>query len=560
MTCKDDRVTVSLPLLRRYAWRATLFTLFTLFTLLTAVSLPAVAATQAMVCGTFASEDSGTTLTLHSANEGARQIPGQAPEPYLLSRLGDELKLADLDNGGVGSLTLADSGRRLSDRFNTYRLQKAARCRPAAVFPAGSCRAEIGSCLHDMLFASNDRLRQWCSEEVPAACKRLLANFQSEAREARTLAATQDEGPDRDAPAVCKPDSVQYDQAACLEAARDAMGQAFAKALLGGLGAADASPLPAAQLDEITTLCRTQTGGTFCANAAEALWDAGRLIPARDALQRACTLGKDPRACERAAPLAGLDAKALTPVAATALPCGSYVAGQGLMDHLPFGDGGMIDSGFGGKLRARLVDGDIRVRHDQGDDFVFKRLVNGNLIGMDSWNRYSYYERTGEAQQCSAPVVFVETPLPQDCPTLAHEGGAQACCAAGKLQGCNAAGHHLALRNRWAEAAPFYMTLCTAGVREGCENLATVYEHTGDEALPEQMAALCAKDGNGTHVACDVHATRNWGLMQVSAGLEQIAQRMAAEAEAEADDDAEAPAEAPATTKNSKNSNRKGGH
>ncbi len=552
MTCKDDRVTVSLPLLRRYGWRATLFTL------LTAVSLPAVAATQAMVCGTFASEDSGTTLTLHSANEGARQIPGQAPEPYLLSRLGDELKLADLDNGGVGSLTLADSGRRLSDRFNTYRLQKAARCRPAAVFPAGSCRAEIGSCLHDMLFASNDRLRQWCSEEVPAACKRLLANFQSEAREARTLAATQDEGPDRDAPAVCKPDSVQYDQAACLEAARDAMGQAFAKALLGGLGAADASPLPAAQLDEITTLCRTQTGGTFCANAAEALWDAGRLIPARDALQRACTLGKDPRACERAAPLAGLDAKALTPVAATALPCGSYVAGQGLMDHLPFGDGGMIDSGFGGKLRARLVDGDIRVRHDQGDDFVFKRLVNGNLIGMDSWNRYSYYERTGEAQQCSAPVVFVETPLPQDCPTLGREGGAQACCAAGKLQGCNAAGHHLALRNRWAEAAPFYMTLCTAGVREGCENLATVYEHTGDEALPEQMAALCAKDGNGTHVACDVHATRNWGLMQVSAGLEQIAQRMAAEAEA--DDDAEAPAEAPATTKHSKNSNRKGGH
>ncbi len=550
MTCKDDRVTVCLPLLRRYGWRATLFTL------LTAVSLPAVAATQAMVCGTFASEDSGTTLTLHSANEGVRQIPGQAPEPYLLSRLGDELKLADLDNGGVGSLTVADSGRRLSDRFNTYRLQKAARCRPAAVFPAGSCRAEIGSCLHDMLFASNDRLRQWCSEEVPAACKRLLANFQSEAREARTLAATQDEGPDRDAPAVCKPDSFQYDQAACLEAARDAMGQALAKALLGGLSAAKASPLPAAQLDEITTLCRTQTGGTFCANAAEALWDAGRLIPARDALQRACTLGKDPRACERAAPLAGLDAKALTPVAATALPCGSYVAGQGLMDHLPFGDGGMIDSGFGGKLRARLVDGDIRVRHDQGDDFVFKRLVNGNLIGMDSWNRYSYYERTGEAQQCSAPVVFVETPLPQDCPTLGREGGAQACCAAGKLQGCNAAGHHLALRNRWAEAAPFYMTLCTAGVREGCENLATVYEHTGDEALPEQMAALCAKDGNGTHVACDVHATRNWGLMQVSAGLEQIAQRMAAEA----DDDAEAPAEAPATTKNSKNSNRKGGH
>ncbi len=137
-------------------------------------------------------------------------------------------------------------------------------------------------------------------------------------------------------------------------------------------------------------------------------------------------------------------------------------------------------------------------------------------------------------------------------------GGAQACCAAGKLRGCNAAGHQLALRDRWAEAAPFYLKLCTAGVREGCENLASVYEHTGDEALPEQMAAICAKDGNGTHVACDVHATRNWGLMQVSAGLEQIAERMAAEAEA--DDDADAPAQAPAATKDSSNRNRKSGH
>ncbi len=543
-------MTVSLPLLRRHGWRATLFTL------LTAVSLPAAA--QAMVCGTFVAKDSGTTLTLHSANEGVRQIPGQAPEPYLLSRLGDELKLADLDNGGVSSLNVQEGGRLLSDRFNDYRLQKAATCRRATVFPAASCRAEIGTCLSDTLFASNDRLRQWCREDVPAACKRLLANFQSEAREARTLAATRDDAPELPEPEVCKPASAQYDQAACLEAARDAMGQALAKALLGGLSAAKASPLPAIQLDEITTLCRAQTGGTFCANAAEALWDAGRLIPARDALQRACALGKDPRACERAAPLATLEAKALTPVAATALPCGSYVASQGLMDHLPFGDGGMIDSGFGGKLRARLVDGDIRVRHDQGDDFVFKRLANGNLIGMDSWNRFSYYAHTGEAQQCSAPVVFVETPLPQDCPTLAREGGAQACCAAGKLQGCNAAGHQLALRNRWAEASPFYLTLCTAGVREGCENLASVYEHTGDETLPEQMAAICAKDGNGTHVACDVHATRNWGLLQVSAGLEQIAERMAAEAEA--DDDADAPAPAPAATKDSSNRNRKSGH
>jgi len=59
-------------------------------------------------------------------------------------------------------------------------------------------------------------------------------------------------------------------------------------------------------------------------------------------------------------------------------------------------------------------------------------------------------------------------------------------------------------------------------------------------------------------VACDVHATRNWGLMRVSAGLEQIAERMATEPDAEADD--AAPAEVPAAAKNSKSSTRKSGH
>jgi hypothetical protein len=520
-------------------------------------SLPAAA--ESMPCGTFRAEDTGITLTLQSSNQGLRQIPEQPPEPYLASRLGDALKLADLDNGGIWTLTISEGGRRLSDGVSTYRLQQATRCQPAAAFPPTSCRAQIDTCLQDLPLANSTTLRQWCEEGVPAACKGLLANYQSQASDARAPVTPADEDPELAEPAVCRPDSGSYDQAACLEAAREVMGKALAKALLAGLAAGDPAPLPAAQLDEITALCRAQTAGTFCAKAADALWAAGRLLPARDALQLACTRGQDPRACQRAAPLAGLDARALAPVAATALPCGSYLADQGLMDHLAFGDGGMIDSGFGGKLRARLVDGEIRVRHDQGDDFVFKTLANGNLIGMDSWNRFGYYQRVGETQQCSAPVVYVETPLPQDCPGIGRPGAAQACCAAGKLQGCNAAGHQLALADRWAEAAPFYLKLCTAGVREGCENLASVYEHTGDEQLPAQIDALCAKDGKGTHVACDVYATRNWALLQASAGLEAIAARMAAEAEADADADDDSPPAAPARAKDRPASNRKGG-
>lgn len=527
-----------------------------LLSVLMLVGLPAAA--ESMLCGTFKAEDTGTTLTLQSPNQGFRQSPEQPPEPYLVSRRGNALTLAGLDNGGVWSLTVQEGGRVLGNDVSTYRLQQAARCQPAAVFPPTSCRAQIDTCLHDLPLANSTTLRQWCEEGVPAACKGLLANYQSQASDARAPVTPADEDPELAEPAVCKPDSGRYDQAACREAAREVMGKALAKALLGGLAAGDPPPLPAAQLDEITALCKAQTTGTFCAKAADALWAAGRLLPARDALQRACTQGQDPRACQRAAPLASLDARTLAPVAATALPCGSYLADQGLMDHLPFGDGGMIDSGFGGKLRARLVDGDIRVRHDQGDDFVFKTLANGNLIGMDSWNRFGYYQRVGEARQCSAPVVYVETPLPQDCPGIGRPGAAQACCAAGKLQGCNAAGHQLALSGRWAEAAPFYLKLCTAGVREGCENLASVYEHTGDEQLPAQIDALCAKDGKGTHVACDVYATRNWALLQASAGLEAIAARMAAEAEADAAADDDSPPAAPAKAKDRSTSNHKG--
>ena len=363
------------------------------------------AAAQSMICGTFKAEDTGTRVTLQSPSQGYRQIPEQPPEPFLLSRHDDTLTLADLDNGGVWSMTVHDDGRRLQDQFSTYRLQQAAACQPAAVVPATACRADIGNCLRDITFADNDRLRQWCREDVPAACKRLLANYRSEARDAQKPAAARDDDLDLAEPAVCKPDAGAYDPDACLEAAREALGQAVAKTLLGSLGIGAPVVLPPAQLDEISAMCRAQTIGTFCAKAAEALWEASRMIPARDALQRACTRGHDPRACQRAAPLAVLDAKALTPEAAVALPCGSYVAEQGLIAHLGFGDGGMIDSGLGGKLQARLVDGDIRVRHDQGEDFVFKPLANGNLIGMDSWNRFAYYQRTGAPQQCGATLV-----------------------------------------------------------------------------------------------------------------------------------------------------------
>lgn len=534
---------------RPRGWRAAVLLL------LAGACAPALAAPP--TCGTWQDESGSTRLVIESPNQGYRQTDGFGAQPYLLDRKGDTLQVADLDDGYIRSLGISEGGRVLADTLAEYRQVASARCRPAATFAAGTCGADIGTCLAGLSTVGDARLLQWCGEGVPAACKQLLEHY----RTAAVAAEPAPEDPALAEPAVCRQDSGQYDAQACRAAAREVMGKAMASLILGAMRRDDA-PLPAAQLDQVLQLCQRQTAGSFCADVATVQWDNGRYLQARDALQLACRTGQDRDTCAKAEVLAGIPAAELRTVPATGLPCGSYLGGRGLMDHLAFGDGGMLSAGFGGTLRARLENGEIRIRHDQGDDFVFRTLANGNLIGIDRWNRYGYYVRQPGvgAQHCSAPVVFVEVPLPQDCPAVAEPGGAQACCAAGKLQGCNAAGHQLGLRERWDEAAPFYQRLCAAGVREGCENLATVYQHTGDDALPEAMAALCAKDGKGTHVACDVHATRNWPLLAAGAVFARMATEADAGAAAAADASEEdgttddAPAPAPAATP----SNRKG--
>lgn len=121
------------------------------------------------------------------------------------------------------------------------------------------------------------------------------------------------------------------------------------------------------------------------------------------------------------------------------------------------------------------------------------------------------------AQLVSAPVVFKETPLPLDCPTLGRPGTAAACCRAGQLLGCKMAAAESTDAERWDQAQPYFVKLCTAGIREGCLGLANVYEHTADPEVPRALSAICAQDGSGTHIACDVDATRNWPAMRAQA-------------------------------------------
>ena len=281
-------------------------------------------------------------------------------------------------------------------------------------------------------------------------------------------------------------------------------------------------------------MCSGTGSAEVCNNAAGKLWAAGRYLQARSALQTACSEGGDPDACKKAEPLLGMSDQDQHLAPATQLPCGDYAAATGLMSELKFGDRGMVEAGMGGRMRARLENGLVRVRHDKGGDFVFRVLDAQRMLGIDSWNEFALYQRQGGADRCSAPVVYVEKPLEQDCPAIMQEGGAKACCDAGKLQGCNALGNQRALQGDWTGAKVYYQQICAQGVRTGCENLTQVYAHAGDESVIDSLDRLCEADPK--HVACDVSETSNWEMLGMAQALQELGDSMEAELPAEDSD------------------------
>ena len=496
--------------------------------LLALSALPAAAAS--LSCGSYSAEEGSARFVIESSSQATMRYEGLAPTQYVIRQQGNTLHAADVSNGFSTEYSLSSDGKRITGSLGDYVLEASSRCKSAPTPAANSCRADIDSCIENASAATPQQLRQWCREDLPFACERLLSSYRNEAQ-AALQAATPD--PDLEEPAVCKEGTPQYSEAACLAAAKEVLGIAMAKALVGAFGS-NSAVLPEPRLNELLQLCRSHPDAGFCSEVADAHWDAGRYLPAREALQLACKAGADEMTCKRAQALAALSAADLDVGPASSLPCGDYKASTGLMDALGFGNDGLVTMGMGSELRARLQDGAIHIRHDKGGDFVLKPLRNGGLLGIDSWNRYAVYQRTGGNNHCSAPKVFVELPLPQDCPVGSDP---QACCNSGKLQGCNTLGHRHSLAGDWQAAAPYYQKLCQAGVRVGCENLRSVYENTGDEDIPGKLLSICKRDGKGTHVACDVYETTNWAM----AGLGAQLMRAAEDLDNEEDADAPAP-------------------
>ena len=482
-------------------------------------SLPAAA--QSMACGTYRQDDGHATLHIESEGHGFLASAHSADQELRLARDAQVLGMVNLASGRMQNLTFGDGDRRLGGDYHDFALEQPASCKPLHAVPEGSCRADPVACMDSLRTAKPAQLRQWCSEDVPVACERLVERYQDQAKKARRDAARGDEHPEA-APAFCDPASGSYDDAACQALARVVLAEEMTKSMFG-LDRAPPAPLPAAQLVEVMDLCRQYPRKDFCQTVANVQWDAGRLLEARQALQHACSARADAPACGKLAPLIGLPADALTPATASVLPCGTYLAEHGAPSTLRFGDAGVVTvSGYGNRLRARVQDGLIRVRGDVGDALVLQPLRDGSLAGVDSKARFARYVRQpGAVNACSASRVFKEMPLPLDCPALGRDGGAAACCKAGQLLGCKLAAIALTEERQWDHAMPHLVTLCTAGVREGCLGLAGLYEHTADPVVPRTLAAICAQDGSGTHTACDVDATRNWPAMRAQAEQQQ---------------------------------------
>lgn len=355
---------------------------------LASASLPAAA--QSMACGTYKDSGGTITLTIESEGHGFLSGPYQATEELRIARQEDVLGTGNLSTGRLENWYFSDNDRTINTPYREFTREHAAACKTMPEPIEGGCVMYTSECLEALPEAAPVKLHAWCAEGVGAACTQLLETYQQQAKDAAP------ETSEPPMPEICKEESPSFDAEGCTAVARKIASEMMGKALLGLQHSVDA-PLPPAQLDELTELCRVQQGETFCADVAEALWSGGRLQQARDALQRSCAQRADAPACGPAkdlAVLASASASALTPVPAAAMPCGSFEAERSVLSQLRFLEGGVVEAGGREQpLRASLREGRILIHRDIGSDFVLQLLQNGNLVGIDSGNRFAYYER-----------------------------------------------------------------------------------------------------------------------------------------------------------------------
>jgi hypothetical protein len=311
-------------------------------------------------------------------------------------------------------------------------------------------------------------------------------------------------------PEICKEDSASFDAEGCRAIAEVVASEMMGKALLGLQHSVDAL-LPSAQLDELAD-CAGSSRAKRSAPTPPSLWSSGRLQQAREALQLSCAQRADgvpaaAKRCRLASPAA-----ALAPVPAAALPCGSYEAERRARS---------CASSMAAWWKPRAATSACAQPAGRPHPHPSRRRQRLRTAAaeerqpgrVDGGNRFAYYERKpSSAVPAAPPVAFVEIPA-AGLPDPGRKDGAKACCTDGKLLGCKVAGEAL-FNEQWAASLPYFETLCSAGVREGCL-AAAVYAHTADRRFRRPWLHL--REGRQGHAPPAMWTPRATGRLKAEA-------------------------------------------
>ena len=301
------------------------------------------AAPAAPVCGLYV-DDAQNALYLESADSARLEPEQDSPRRFHLLREGDALQLFDLDSGRSERYALsADNARIRAPDGTVYRHGSTAPCKapvPAATPAIAQCRKDLPACAQRLAQGAPAQAQALCGPQLPFACRGLL----------------------------------------------DA--------------ATDAAPAQAATALQAEAVCRRSASSHICTAAAERLWDAGQFLRAKALLEQACALS-DPVACGRTTALEEVDAALLQSPPATRLPCGRFIAPIGNAVSLQFGADGSVRSGDGEALQARLDDGQIALRQQDGQQWRLRPLGANLLLGLDRAHRFAVFFGD-EASRCGA--------------------------------------------------------------------------------------------------------------------------------------------------------------
>ena len=295
----------------------------------------AAAAPVAPVCGLYV--DGGQNALYLESADSARLEPEQdTPRRFHLQREGNALQLFDLASGRSERYTLsADAAEIRAADGTVFRRGSSATCAasaPAVTAAIAQCRADLPACAQRLAQGDRTQAAELCGPQLPFACRALL-----------------------DPPA-----------------------------------AAPAAPAPAGAAVPPEAVCQRSASPQICTAAAERQWDAGQFLRAKALLEQACALS-DPVACGRTTALDEVDAALLQSPPATRLPCGRFIAPIGDGISLQFGADGRVRSGEGEVMEARLEDGQVALRQQDGQQWRLRPLGAKLLLGLDRAHRFMVF-------------------------------------------------------------------------------------------------------------------------------------------------------------------------